>query len=43
MNTKDIASLINISPRGVESARYRLRKKMQLVQDANLCKFLEDF
>ncbi len=43
MNTKDIASLINISPRGVESARYRLRKKMQLEHDANLSKFLENF
>jgi DNA-binding CsgD family transcriptional regulator/large-conductance mechanosensitive channel len=43
MNTKDIANLTNISPRGVESARYRLRKKIQLKHDANLYEFLERY
>lgn len=37
--TKDIASLLNISVRGVEAGRYRLRKKINI--DAN--ESLNDF
>ncbi|MCB8995360.1 MAG: hypothetical protein H6538_07120 [Bacteroidales bacterium] len=34
--TKEIASLMNMSIRGVETSRYRLRKKLDLDRDANL-------
>ncbi len=34
--TKEIASLMNMSIRGVETGRYRLRKKMGLDRDGNL-------
>ena len=38
--SKEIAPMMNISFRGVEIQRYRLRKKLNLVQDENLSKFL---
>ncbi len=41
--TKEIAPLMNISIRGVEISRYRLRKKMQLNQETNLTEFLMTF
>lgn len=43
--TKEIAHLLNISTRGVEIGRYRLRKKMNLAHDINLSEYLmqEDF
>src|ERR1700754_2263194 len=34
--SKEISQLMNISVRGVEIARYRLRKKLQLATDENL-------
>lgn len=40
MSSKDIASLINISIRGVEIRRYRLRKKFNLPTEKNLNEFL---
>lgn len=40
LSSKEIAPLMNISFRGVELHRYRLRKKLNLVQDDNLSKFL---
>ncbi|MGI4751242.1 MAG: triple tyrosine motif-containing protein [Janthinobacterium lividum] len=40
MNSKEIASLLNISLRGVEIRRYRLRKKLLLAHDQNLVEFL---
>jgi len=40
LSSKEIAPLMNISFRGVELHRYRLRKKLGLVQDENLTKFL---
>ncbi|MEZ7498070.1 histidine kinase [Flavobacterium sp. Arc3] len=40
LSSKEIAPMMNISFRGVELHRYRLRKKLQLVQDDNLSKFL---
>lgn len=40
LETKDIAPLLNISIRGVENKRYRLRKKMGLHPDDNLTSFL---
>jgi DNA-binding CsgD family transcriptional regulator len=39
-STKEIAKLLNISTRGVEISRYRLRKKMNLGHDVNLTEFL---
>ncbi|MDP4207361.1 MAG: sigma-70 region 4 domain-containing protein [Bacteroidota bacterium] len=39
LSTKEIASLLNISIRGVEAARYRLRKKLSLTPEANLTEF----
>ncbi|MBN1987487.1 MAG: hypothetical protein JW761_14345 [Prolixibacteraceae bacterium] len=38
--TKEIATLLNISSRGVEIHRYRLRKKMNLPREVNLITFL---
>ncbi|OFX90011.1 MAG: hypothetical protein A2W99_08360 [Bacteroidetes bacterium GWF2_33_16] len=40
MTTKEIAPLLNISVRGVEISRYRLRKKLNLPQNENLIDFL---
>jgi DNA-binding CsgD family transcriptional regulator len=40
LTTKEISQLMNISIRGVETSRYRLRKKLQLSNDANLVHFL---
>ncbi|MGN0003633.1 MAG: triple tyrosine motif-containing protein [Sphingobacterium composti] len=40
MSSKEIASLLNISTRGVEIRRYRLRKKLELPTDKNLTEFL---
>ncbi len=38
--TKEIAPLLNISVRGVEISRYRLRKKLDLDSDKNLVAFI---
>ncbi|MFC3196120.1 transcriptional regulator [Parapedobacter deserti] len=40
MNSKEIASLLNITTRGVEIRRYRLRKKLGLPHNKNLTEFL---
>ncbi len=40
MSSKEIANLMNISVRGVELARYRLRKKLKLERDQNLIDYL---
>lgn len=40
LSSKEIAPMMNISFRGVELHRYRLRKKLSLSQDENLSKFL---
>jgi DNA-binding CsgD family transcriptional regulator len=39
-SSKEIASLLNISTKSVEMARYRLRKKLELNHDQNLTEFL---
>ena len=39
--SKEIAPLLNISLRGVEIARYRLRKKLGLEEGENLAGFLQ--
>lgn len=40
LSSKEIAPLLNISPRSVEVKRYRLRKKMELAHDANLTNYI---
>ncbi|WP_245768009.1 ligand-binding sensor domain-containing protein [Pedobacter insulae] len=40
MSSKELASLLNISLRGVEIRRYRLRKKLEVPHDKNLVEFL---
>ena len=40
LSSKEIAQLENISVRGVEISRYRLRKKLQIPKDTNLFDFL---
>lgn len=41
--SKEIAPLLNISVRGVENKRYRLRKKIGLPEDANLTEFMMNY
>lgn len=43
METKDIASLMNLSIRAIENNRYRLRKKLDLKTEQNLNEFLIAF
>lgn len=40
LSSKEIAPLMNISFRGVELHRYRLRKKLNITQEENLSKFM---
>ncbi|MDX5438600.1 MAG: hypothetical protein LPK03_15460, partial [Pontibacter sp.] len=40
MSSKEIASLLNITVRGVELRRYRLRKKLNMEHDKNLVEFV---
>ncbi|HET8859199.1 two-component regulator propeller domain-containing protein [Marivirga sp.] len=40
LSTKEIANLLNISVRGVEIARYRLRKKLTMERSDNLQEFI---
>jgi DNA-binding CsgD family transcriptional regulator len=43
LSSKEIAQLLNISIRGVEISRYRLRKKLQLDRNKNLQEFILNF
>lgn len=43
MTTKEISRFTNLSIRGVETARYRLRKKFELTANQSLVQFLIDF
>jgi DNA-binding CsgD family transcriptional regulator len=43
LSSKEIANLMNITIRGVEIARYRLRKKIQLERSENLQEFILKF
>ncbi len=40
LSSKEIAPLLNISPRSVEVKRYRLRKKMNLPHEVNLADYI---
>lgn len=41
--SKEIANMLNLTIRGVEAARYRLRKKLNLSEEDNLVSFMIDF
>lgn len=43
LSTKEIALMMNISVRGVEVSRYRLRKKMELESRVNLTEYMMNF
>ena len=40
LSSKEIAPLLNISPRSVEVKRYRLRKKMELARETSLTNYI---
>lgn len=42
LSTKEIAPFLNITVRGVEIMRYRLRKKMNLDREVNLSEFMQN-
>lgn len=42
LSTKEIAALLNISVRGVETLRYRLRKKLNLEREDSLIEYLSN-
>ncbi|MCC8117392.1 MAG: transcriptional regulator [Bacteroidales bacterium] len=41
LSTKEIAQLFNMSVRGVETVRYRLRKKLELTREQSLTDFID--
>ncbi|MDB5145977.1 MAG: transcriptional regulator [Mucilaginibacter sp.] len=43
LSSKEIAQLLNISVRGVEIGRYRLRKKLQVPTETNLFNYFTEF
>ncbi len=43
LSTKEMTSLLNVTTRGVEASRYRLRKKFGLSKEENLTEFLMQF
>lgn len=43
LNTKEIASLLGISPQSANTARYRLRRRLDLPADASLESFLQQY
>ncbi len=43
LSSKEIASILNISPKSVEMNRYRLRKKLQIPPKQNLTDFIRNF
>jgi DNA-binding CsgD family transcriptional regulator len=43
LSTKEIASLLNVSIRGVEQSRYRLKKRIGLGKDGDLYKYITLF
>lgn len=43
LSTKEMSQLMNISVRGVEISRYRLRKKLQIPTETNLLSYLMQF
>ncbi|HYC84627.1 MAG TPA: triple tyrosine motif-containing protein, partial [Chryseosolibacter sp.] len=41
LTNKEIASILNLSVRGIETARYRLRKRLGISQEEDMAEFLE--
>jgi DNA-binding CsgD family transcriptional regulator len=42
LSSKEIASILNISPKSVEMNRYRLRKKLGVPSDVGLSEFIRE-
>lgn len=42
LNIKEVASVLNLSPNTVKSARYRIKKKLRLEPDDDLFEFIRD-
>jgi inorganic phosphate transporter, PiT family len=42
LSSKEISTLLGISPKSVEIARYRLRKKLNLKQGESLTQFIQN-
>jgi DNA-binding NarL/FixJ family response regulator len=40
LSSKEIAPLLNLTVRGVEASRYRIRKKLNLSPSVNLTEFI---
>ena len=40
MQTKEVARILNVDPRSVQTARYRIKKKLNLTEDQDLRSFL---
>jgi DNA-binding CsgD family transcriptional regulator len=40
LSSKEVAAIMNVSPDSVKKARYRLRKKLQLEEEADLHSFM---
>lgn len=40
LSSKDIATILNVSPDGVKKSRYRLRKKLNLSENADIAEYL---
>jgi DNA-binding CsgD family transcriptional regulator len=43
LSSKDMAPLLNMSVRSIETNRYRIRQKLSLGRDVNLSDFLQKF
>ena len=43
LSSKDMAPLLNMSVRSIETNRYRIRKKMDLGRETNLSDYLQKF
>ncbi len=43
LSSKDMAPLLNMSIRSIETNRYRIRQKLELDRDVNLAEFLQKF
>lgn len=43
LNNREIASVLNITLNGVEQAKYRLKKKMELAKEVNLNNYVREF
>jgi len=43
LSTKEIASLLNVSVRGVEQSRYRLKKRLNLESGQDLVEYISEF